>query len=147
MFDKMGGEIDAVKTSYWNSKLTPQLLTVVVLEADDLSITGLYQYARYLMSQGLSYKVYLLSFWKKVFQPLATITMVIVAVSFIFGPLRSVTMGFRIMVGVVTGLLFNYSQELLGHVSIVFHVPPIFAAIIPVLLFLSVGVYILSRVK
>lgn len=146
-FEKGETRSETVKSSYWDSQLTPQLLTVVVLEADDLSITGLYRYAQYLMSQGLSYKVYMLSFWKKVFQPLATITMVIVAVSFIFGPLRSVTMGFRVMVGVVTGLSFNYSQELLGHVSIVFHVSPVLAAIIPVLFFLTMGIFILSRVK
>ncbi|MBL4794428.1 MAG: LPS export ABC transporter permease LptG [Pseudomonadales bacterium] len=146
-FEEDSTRSEMIKSSYWESQLTPKLLTVVVLEPDHLSITGLYQYANYLMSQGLSYRVYMLSFWKKVFQPIATITMVILAVSFVFGPLRSVTMGFRVMVGVVTGLLFNYSQDLLGHVSIVFDVSPVLATMIPVVFFLLLGMVLLTRVK
>ena len=41
--------------------------------------------------------------------------LVLVAISFYFGPLRSVTMGFRVFIGIIVGLLFKYAQDLLGH--------------------------------
>ena len=55
-------------------------------------------------------------------------------------------MGQRITAGVVVGLIFNYAQELLGHVSIVFNVSPVIAAGIPIMICFAVGVYLLRRV-
>ena len=130
----------------WDTDFTPEFLSTVALKPDHLSLTGLYRYANRLAAQGLDSAEYFFAFWKKVMQPFATIVMVFIALSFIFGPLRSVTMGQRIMAGVVTGLGFNYAQELLGHVSIVFNVSPLIAAGIPVLICLGVGVFLLRRV-
>lgn len=130
----------------WDTDLTPDVLKVVVVKPEDLSIEGLYTYTRYLMEQGLNAKKYLLAFWKKVFQPLAAVVMVLVALSCIFGPLRSVTMGFRIFSGVILGLLFKYSEDFLGPASIVFGFEPIYASLIPVLLFFGVALLLLRRV-
>lgn len=130
----------------WESDITPDFLSIVALKPDHLSITGLLNYARNLAAQGLESGEYYFAFWKKVLQPVATIVMVFIAISFIFGPLRSVTMGQRITAGVVTGLGFNYAQELLGHVSIVFSVSPLIAAGIPILICFAAGVYLLKRV-
>ncbi|PIE41334.1 MAG: LPS export ABC transporter permease LptG [Gammaproteobacteria bacterium] len=133
-------------TLRWNSDITPDFLSIVALKPDHLSITGLLSYARQLASQGLESGEYYFAFWKKVLQPFATVVMVFIAISFIFGPLRSVTMGQRITAGVVVGLCFNYAQELLGHVSIVFHVSPLIAAGIPIAICGVVGVLLLRRV-
>lgn len=139
----------AVKTydTYrWDSAITPEFLSTVALRPDYLSLTGLFHYAGQLAQQGLDSGEYYFAFWKKVFQPFATVVMVFIAISFIFGPLRSVTMGQRITAGVVVGLIFNYAQELLGHVSIVFDVSPVIAAGIPILICFAVGVYLLRRI-
>ncbi|MCG8669426.1 MAG: LPS export ABC transporter permease LptG [Pseudomonadales bacterium] len=130
----------------WDSEITPDFLSIVALKPDHLSITGLLSYARQLSGQGLESGEYYFAFWKKVLQPVATVVMVFIAISFIFGPLRSVTMGQRITAGVVTGLGFNYAQELLGHVSIVFHVSPFIAAGIPIMICFAVGIYLLKRI-
>ena len=133
-------------TLRWESKITPDFLSIVALRPDDLSITGLFNYARQLSEQGLESGEYYFAFWKKVLQPVATVVMVFIAISFIFGPLRSVTMGQRITAGVVIGLLFNYAQDLLGHISIVFNVSPLVSAGIPILICLVVGIVLLRRV-
>ena len=56
----------------------------------------------------------------------------LVAISFIFGPLRDGTMGFRIFAGVVVGIAFRTSQDLLGPASLVFVFPPVYAVIAPI---------------
>ena len=130
----------------WDTELTPQVLKVVVIEPEDLSIRGLYTYTNYLVEQGLNAKKYLLAYWKKLLQPLAAVVMVLVALSCIFGPLRSVTMGFRIFSGVILGLLFKYSEDFLGPASIVFGFDPMFASLAPILLFFMVALVLLKRV-
>src|SRR5690606_19141575 len=101
-------------TRTWRVKLTPPRASTLIPEPDALSISGLWQYARFLGGQGLDSDPYWLAFWGKVLQPLITASLVILAISFIFGPLRSVTLGQRIFTGVLVGFVFRIIQDLLG---------------------------------
>jgi lipopolysaccharide export system permease protein len=129
----------------WDTELTPEVLKVVVVDPADLSILGLHTYTNYLKEQGLDTKRYLLAFWKKVLQPLAMIVMVLVALSCIFGPLRSVTMGHRIFSGIILGMLFRYTEDFLGPASIVFGFEPMFASFTPIAIFAVVAAVLLKR--
>lgn len=137
--------VEHTEQLHWFSRLTPEMMRMVIMEPDYLSITNLHQYARFLTLQGLSYKPYLLAFWKKILQPLATVLMVIMAVSFIFGPLRSVTMGLRVMVGLVTGMLFHYMQDFMSYTSLVFDITPAMACAVPLLVFAVVAFLLMRR--
>ena len=131
----------------WRTELSPQVLGVLVIKPDNLSITGLYTYSNYLLEQGLNASVYLMSFWKKVLRPLTTAVLVLVAISFVFGPLRSVTMGFRVFTGIIVGLLFKYMQDLLGPSSLVFGFDPIIATLAPIIVSSILGFYLLRRAR
>jgi lipopolysaccharide export system permease protein len=131
----------------WKTELSPSLLSVLILKPDDLSITGLYTYSQYLKEQDLNASEYMMAFWKKILQPLTTGVLVLVAISFVFGPLRSVTMGFRVFSGVIVGLLFKYAQDLLGPSSLVFGFNPIYATLIPVTICFLVGIFLLRRAR
>jgi len=134
-------------TMAWKTELSPSLLSVLILKPDDLSITGLYTYSRYLNEQDLNSSEYMMAFWKKALQPLTTAVLVLVAISFVFGPLRSVTMGFRVFSGVIVGLVFKYAQDLLGPSSLVFGFNPIYATLIPILICFVAGIYLLRRAR
>jgi len=133
------------ESNKWESELSPKILDVLVLSADDLPIQRLYSYASYLEKQGQDASEYRLAFWKKVFQPLATLSLVMIAISFIFGPLRSVTMGYRIFVGVIVGILFRLTQDLLGPSSLIYGFSPLIAVLGPQLMCLLIGMGLLSR--
>jgi len=132
-------------TLRWDTELTPKVLNVMVVEPEDLPILGLHTYTNYLKEQGLDAKKYRLAFWKKLLQPLATVVMVLVALSCIFGPLRSVTMGYRVFSGVVLGLLFKYTEDLLGPASIVFGFEPVFSSLLPIGVFAVAAAWLLKR--
>ncbi|MEE4108795.1 MAG: LPS export ABC transporter permease LptG, partial [Halieaceae bacterium] len=59
--------------------------------------------------------------------------------------LRDGTLGFRIFAGVMTGVLFRLSQDLLGPASLVYGFSPLYAALTPVLLCVLVGTALLRR--
>jgi lipopolysaccharide export system permease protein len=132
-------------TLAWSSSLTPEKLGVVTVKPESLSVSGLISYLDYLEANEQDSSRYVLAFWRKIMQPFTVAVMLLVALSFIFGPLRSVSMGARIMMGVLTGLLFHLSNQVLGSVSLVYQLPPIFGAVMPSLLFVAVAIFLMNR--
>lgn len=129
----------------WDTSLTTTLLKVVVVKPDGLSMSGLNTYIKYLQKQGLDSGEYRLAFWTKALQPLSIFSLVLVGISFVFGPLRSVNMGLRIFTGVITGISFMITQSLLGPSSLVFGFSPFFAVLIPAFICIVLGGVLLQR--
>ncbi|MBD2858173.1 LPS export ABC transporter permease LptG [Spongiibacter sp. KMU-158] len=142
-------ETEATKKRYselrWDTELSPELLNILVLDPEDLSISGLWRYANYLDKQGLNAGDYQLAFWNKILQPLMILGMVMVAISFIFGPLRQVTMGFRVFIGVMVGIIFRTLQDILGPSSLVYGFDPVYASVIPIVVCFAIGVVLLAK--
>ncbi|MBD9499473.1 LPS export ABC transporter permease LptG [Pseudomonas sp. BGr12] len=138
-------EVVSKPSETWNIQLSPQLLNTVVMEPEALSITGLWNYIHYLQDQGLSSNRYWLAFWTKILQPLVTAALVLMAISFIFGPLRSVTLGQRVFTGVLVGFTFRIAQDLLGPSSQVFNFPPLLAVLVPAAICAFLGTLLLKR--
>ncbi len=138
---------DSSNTRAWETQLTPALLGYISLAAEDLSVTGLHLYANYLEAQALDSGEYRLAFWQKVFQPLAVVSLVLIAMSFVFGPLRESTTGYRLFVGVIVGIAFQFMQNLLGPSSLIYGFSPIIAVLFPVVACLGLGGVLLSRVR
>jgi len=127
----------------WQSSLTPNKLSVITPES--LSLSGLSEYLDYLADNDQDTSRYLLAFWRKIVQPFTVAVMLFVALSFIFGPLRSVSMGARIIMGVATGILFHISNQVMGSMSLVYQLPPILGAIMPSLLFVGIALYFMNK--
>lgn len=141
---------DRIDTEYiparrWDTELSPKLLNVLVLKPDELPMQRLYAYANYLDKQDLDSSDYRLAFWQRALQPLATLSLVIIAISFILGPLRQTTMGFRVFVGVLVGLVFQTTQRLLGPTSIILGFAPIYAVLVPIVFCFLLGIFLLKR--
>ena len=130
----------------WQADLSPELLSVLLVEPDKQSLSGLYRFAQFFSSEGLDSGVYFLAFWKKLLQPLSTLALVVLAISFVFGPLREATMGFRIFVAIGTGLAFTLVQRMMEPVSLIYGVSPLMAVLTPVALCALSGVFLMRRV-
>jgi lipopolysaccharide export system permease protein len=134
-------------TRTWETEVTPDLLKVLALRPEELPMQRLYTYATYLDRQGLDSGEYHLSFWQKALQPAATASLVLIAISFIFGPLRQVTTGFRVFSGVIVGIVFRTSQDLLGPLSLILGVSPLYAVLLPILVCALAGLLLLRRAR
>jgi lipopolysaccharide export system permease protein len=73
--------------------------------------------------------------------------MMLMALSFIFGPLRSVPMGVRVVTGISFGFLFYVLDQIFGPLSLVYNMPPVLGALLPSMLFLLISVYMLLKRK
>ncbi|NHI01217.1 LPS export ABC transporter permease LptG [Oceanimonas sp. MB9] len=129
----------------WQTTLTPDKLGVVAIEPDELSMRGLWEYQDYLEDNGQDGSLYELAFWRKALQPVMVVAMMLLASSFVFGALRSVTMGARLLMGILFGFGFYVANEVFGPISLVYEVPPALGALGPSLLFIGVALFLLNR--
>lgn len=129
----------------WNTSISLDNLSALRIEPENMNIVSLYQYRNYLEGNGLETKNYDLAFWQKLFQPISTAVMIILAASFIFGPMRSVSMGARVLVGVLTGMVYFFAVRSFGPVSLVAGLPAFLGALMPPLIFAVGAWYLLKR--
>ncbi len=131
----------------WQVDLSPELLSVLLVEPDRQSISGLYRFAQFFDAEGLDSATYFLAFWKKLLQPLATLVLVILAISFVFGPLREATMGFRVFVAIGIGLIFTIMQRLMEPASLLYGFSPLLAVLAPILFCAMLGLFLMRRIR
>ncbi|MEC9482360.1 MAG: LPS export ABC transporter permease LptG [Halomonas sp.] len=129
----------------WETALTPAQLNRLLRDVESQAPSELWAYARYLQAQGQLATQPLLYFWQKVLMPVTMASLVLVAASFVFGPLRSVAAGTRVFYGVVVGLVFKYLQDLLAPASTIFGFSPVWAVLAPTLACVVLGLYLLRR--
>lgn len=129
----------------WNTNLTPDKLGIASLRPTSLSMSGLYNYIKFMKETGQDAKRFELTFWQKIFQPVSVAVMMMLALSFIFGSLRSVTAGARIVTGIFFGFLFYVINEIFGRLSILYDIPIALATLIPSLIFIVLIWWLLNR--
>ncbi|MEQ8955640.1 MAG: LPS export ABC transporter permease LptG [Gammaproteobacteria bacterium] len=131
----------------WQVELSPELLSVLLVEPDQQSISGLYRLANFFAREGLDSATYFLAFWKKLTQPLATVALVILGISFVFGPLREATMGSRVFVALGIGLGFTIVQRMMEPASLLYGFSPLLAVLTPIAICAAGGWYLIGRVR
>ncbi|MFN7096332.1 MAG: LPS export ABC transporter permease LptG [Gammaproteobacteria bacterium] len=137
--------VKSLPSASWHMQLSPSVLKIAEIDPDEMTLPKLYQWIEYRKQNGLRYNNYALTFWQRILQPLATCVMMLLAIPFIFGPLRSATMGLRLVSGVIVGFGFYILNQVFGPISLVYQLPPILAAVLPMLVFASIGVLFIRR--
>ncbi|AKO45054.1 LPS export ABC transporter permease LptG [[Haemophilus] ducreyi] len=130
----------------WQTTITPSKLGIVSLKPESLSIAGLADYVNFLTETGQDSKRFQIAFWRKVYQPISMAVMMLLAISFIFGPLRSSAMGTKLFIGIIAGFIFYVSNIVFGNMTLVFSWLPIaIGALIPSLICLAIVWWLLTK--
>ena len=147
VFSDSGIETQGYLLQNWYVSLSPELLSVLLVDPDEHSISGLYRFANYFEQQGLDGRVYLMAFWKKLLQPISTLALVFLSISFVFGPLRQVTIGSRVVSSLGIALTFIIVQRMLEPASLLYGFSPFLAVVAPMGVCAIIGFYFLRRVR
>lgn len=131
----------------WELGLVPDNLGLLSAKLTHLSISDLYLHMKYLRGSGRGSSHYALALWKNLLAPLSTGVMMLSGLAFIFGPLRQVSTGRRVMAGIVFGFTFYTLSEMLGNISLVYNISPILGAAAPSMLFLPPAIWILHKAR
>ncbi|MDR4461388.1 MAG: LPS export ABC transporter permease LptG [Nitrospirales bacterium] len=128
----------------WDSPLKQNEIRLLTLPSSSLAPSELFQYMKILKQKKQNFLRYELSFWDKIFMPLNTGLMILVAIPFVFGPLRTSAAGKRVFIGSLVGLGYYLMTEISKHVGILFGASPLLTTATPFLL-LSLGTFVLWR--
>lgn len=130
------------KEAPWDLKFNSNLLNLGLTDPNELSLHKLAKSAAFLERNGLRATEYWYEFWQRIFQPLASLIMIFLAIPFVLSTLSTSTLGWRIVIGVIVGFVFFIFNAFLGQLSIVFQLSPMYAAFLPLIGFAVVGVFL-----
>lgn len=136
-----------IENAYWNTDVTPQILTAFLIQPEQLSIWQLKDYIQHLSENNQKTDSYELAFWGKLVLPLSTAVMVILAIPFVFGNIRMGSMGKNLFQGIMLGLGFYAANKSFGYVVLAYGMSPLLGATVPVMVFLTMAVIMLRRVE
>jgi lipopolysaccharide export system permease protein len=125
--------------SIWDIALHPSILGISTRQADEMQLNELY---KYIQNKNQNTENYELVFWQRLMQPLSSIVMILLAIPFIFGPLREAPIGLRILTGAGIGFGFYILNHILGSISQVYQIAPILGAITPTCIFTIIAIYL-----
>lgn len=135
------------KTMPWSSLLDTSLLRLFIVDPEVLSLRGLADYMAFLERNDLDVQRYRQAFWTKIVIPFSVVVMVLLALPFVFGPLRNVGAGQRVIFGVLVGVTFYLFNLTLSHSGLVFGLSPLVSAWAPTLIAAAAAFAFLRRVR
>lgn len=136
-----------VPAEAWRSSIDPELLNVVVVSPDNLSLYDLAMYIDFLRQNKQKSQTFELAFWGRVINPFVTFVMLLVSTPFVIGIKRGVSTGARLMIGVIIGMSFNIIDKIVGHLSLIYDLNPAVMAALPSLVVFTLAVLAIRKVR
>ncbi len=102
------GHIDGglVRQATIRSTINPDFLGLAATDPDLLTLRGLAGYLAHLQRNHLETAPYEISFWSRIARIFAVVIVTLMALPFVFGPLRTSGAGTRTVIGVLLGVVF-----------------------------------------
>jgi lipopolysaccharide export system permease protein len=119
-----------------SSALSPDLISVLMVAPERMSIIGLWNYQRHLSSSKQNTNRYEIALWKKFFYPAAALVMMALAMAFAARHNRMNSISLQIFAGVMVGVVFHMLNALFSSLGILRDWPPFASALAPPALFL-----------
>lgn len=130
----------------WQSELGPEILKVFLVKPEQLSALELKSYIDHLEDNAQNTDRYRLAFWQKISSPLAIAVMVLLGIPFVFRSVRSGGVGKTLFVGMMLGLTFFAMAKGFGFLVLIYGIPPMMGAFMPLVAFMIISVMMLRKV-
>ena len=129
------------------SDVTPDILSVISVDANKMSAYELAVYNQHLVENKQDATSYQIAFWKKIIYPFSVFVMMALALPFAYLHFRSGGVSLKIFTGIMIGVAFILINNLFSHIGLLNTWPPFLTAVIPSLLFLIFAVFSLWWVE
>jgi lipopolysaccharide export system permease protein len=144
-----GDRVIAVRkpSADFETHLSPEFLNMSTIEPSSMSSTALYRYVTHLKANDVEARSYETEFWARISRTVSLIVVVMLAVPFALGPLRSTGAGARTVVGILIGAAFFLLASVLESGGQVFNLTPVEVAWAPTILMTVVTFAALFKVR
>ncbi len=111
----------------------------------DLRTWTLIKQIQFLSDNKLSSGVFEVELYKRLVRPLTLIAMILIAMLFIFGSTRDVTLGRKIFFGVAVGLSFELLSRIGAALALSFGFNPLFSSVLPSTIVIIISIIFLFK--
>ena len=105
-FGSDGITADVVDETTMQSTVNPEFLGLAATDPQLLTLRGLASYIDHLRRNSLETASYEIGYWARIARIFAVIVVTLLAIPFVFGPLRTTGAGTRTVIGVMLGVIF-----------------------------------------
>lgn len=131
----------------WKGALSPEVLHLLLLKADSLTMPGLLRLIGYLDLNHLDAARYRIEMWRKLVAPATVMSLMLFAIPFVLGAPRSSGAGQRLLIGILIGVAFYVLNEVSVNLGQIYQWTPFLSAALPTLLLTTVGALRLARTR
>jgi len=139
--------LERLATAMWESVLTPDILSVLKVVPERMSALNLRAYIEHLRDNRQKATRYEIAFWNKLLYPAVAIAMMVLAVPFALGSVRSGGVGPKLIGGILIGLAFHFAGRLFSHMGLLNDWPALLSAGLPLAIVMVVAAFGLRRAE
>ena len=157
--DMSGSEIFSIEDSGFFDKISlkernsydktvsfdQDLIDSLEKEPEDLSTLTLVKQIQFLSDNKLRSSVFEVELYKRLIQPITLIAMILLAMLFIFGSTRDVTLGRKIFFGVALGLSFEMLSRVASAMALGLDFSPFLSSILPSIMVMFISIILLLK--
>ena len=114
-------------------------------EPKELTTRKIYKHIQFLDDNKQASSIYKVELYKRLIKPVTLVAMILLAMLFIFGSNRDVSLGRKIFFGITLGLSFEMLSRVSGALSLSFNLSPLMSAVLPTLVIIVLAIVLLSR--
>ncbi|WP_027795650.1 LPS export ABC transporter permease LptG [Paraburkholderia acidipaludis] len=121
------------------SELTPQILSVLLVSPDNMSMFNLFRYIQHLNENHQDAQRYNIALWRKLLYPFAVFVMLVLSLPFAYLHTRAGVVGVKVFGGIMLGMSFQLLNTLFSHMGTLNTWPAPLTAATPGLIYLVLG--------
>jgi len=114
-------------------------------EPDELTTWNIIKQIQFLSENKLRSRVFEVELYKRLIKPITLVAMILLAMLFIFGSTRDVTLGRKIFFGISVGLSFELLSRIGGAMSLSFDFNPVMSAVLPTIVVMLIATTLLIQ--
>ena len=146
-FTNQGPRTERQSELDWRSRVSPDMLDALIVRPERMSAWALHKYTEHLAGNRQRTERYEIALWKKLFYPLAALVMMALALPFAYMQARAGMVGVKLFLGIMIGIFFHMLNSLFSHIGLLQNWPPLSAAIVPSLGFLTTAILMMWWVE
>ena len=121
------------------------LINSLKKEPDELTSRTIYKQIQFLSDNKLSSGIYKVELYKRAIKPITLVAMILLAMLFVFGSTRDVSLGRKIFFGVSLGLSFEMLSRIGGAMALSLDFNPMISAVLPTTVVMVIAIILLIR--
>jgi len=114
-------------------------------EPKELTTWNIIKQIQFLSKNKQTSSIFEVELYKRLVKPVTLIAMILLAMLFIFGSTKDVSLGKKIFLGIALGLSFEMISRIGGALSLSYNFSPLMSAVLPTLIIIVLAIVLLSR--